>query len=917
MKKLLFTLLIAATASVEISKAQEVMPPEPAPVEELRGYDWHFLSKKLGNPWSSLTDTQIMYRVSRAYLLQSRIIQAQAVGDTRSLEHYMDQAMDELVVLSDQPGFVSQPQFRELYRTIVHEHEEYFGADLDEFPEYRSILARRSTMFGSQAQREITKDEISILSEVTPTATTEYTARIQAVSRAGTTQEPINPRGYDRYALSQDCGNPRSSLTEDQITCRVSRAYRLQARSIRAQADGDLYSAERYMNQVMDELVVLSKQSDFVSQTQFRELYRTIVYEHETGPDTRMNEPQEYGEIYAFRDAMFGAQSRIVAPMATATSLPRVKPVATTIPMTQNKLVEDRIAWWLEEDRRDVVIRWLGRADAYFPMIEQIFAEEGVPDELKYLAGVESGLRTRIQSPAKAVGMWQFIASTGRAMGLRIDEYVDERMDPVKATRAAARHLKQLYGYYGGDWQVALSGYNCSPKCVLKAISRAGGKRKNPPSYWQIRRHLPPETQKYIPKFISLALIMSNPAKFGLPAVSNGPEFTYDEVTVSGMLKLETIARMVGTTTRHIQELNPELRRGILPPDRTPYTLRIPANTFAKFADAFEQLPDEEKAMPGEHRVRRGENLGRIARRYGVTVRAIQNANGLGNRTRIHPNDRLVIPGMSGRGVAKLEGTSARLVAWGKRATRPIAFDSKMAEAARRTPVKLASNTRTRPAENNSSSNQTTQNSGSPGSTQSSIIHTVRRGDTLSELATEFGTTVSAIQQANGLRGTRISRGQRLKIPSGRITHTVRRGENLGILAKRYGTTVQNIRSVNNLRSNTIYPGQKLLIGGTSAYATTHTVRRGENLGLIARRYGTSVRQIMNANNLRSSRIYPGQKLTIGGGDANARIVHTVKRGENLTRIAQRYGTTVRSIRNINNLRSSRIYPGQRLSINP
>lgn len=193
----------------------------------------------------------------------------------------------------------------------------------------------------------------------------------------------------------------------------------------------------------------------------------------------------------------------------------------------------------------------------------------------------------------------------------------------------------------------------------------------------------------------------------------------------------------------------------------------------------------------------------------------------------------------------------------------------------------------------------------------------MRRGDTLSELATEFGTTVSAIQQANGLRGTRISRGQRLKIPSGRITHTVRRGENLGILAKRYGTTVQNIRSVNNLRSNTIYPGQKLLIGGTSAYATTHTVRRGENLGLIARRYGTSVRQIMNANNLRSSRIYPGQKLTIGGGDANARIVHTVKRGENLTRIAQRYGTTVRSIRNINNLRSSRIYPGQRLSINP
>ncbi len=917
MKKLLLILLVAVTASAETSKAQDLMPPEPAPVEDLRGYDWHFFAQKLGNPWTSLTDNQIMYRVSRAYLLQSRIIQAQAVGDKRSFEHYMDQAMDELVVLSDQSGFVSQPQFRELYRTIVHEYEEYFGADLDAFPEYRSILARRSAMFGARAQTEITNDEITRLSEITPAATTERTTRVQVVDRSGTTQKSIVPRGYDRYALSQDCGDPRGSLTEGQIMCRVSRAYRLQSRTIRAQADWDRYSAERYMNQVMDELAVLSNQSDFVRQPQFRELYRTIVHEHETSSDTSTDEPQEYGAIYALRNAMFEGQFRMEASMSAAVNLPKIKPVATTIPMTQNEFVEDAVAW-LMKNRRETIIRWLDRPDTYFPMIEQILAEEGVPDELKYLAVVESGLNPRIRSRASAVGMWQFIASTGRAMGLRIDEYVDERMDPVKATRAAARHLNQLYEYYGRDWQVALSGYNCSPRCVLRAISRAGGTRKNPPSYWQIRRHLPSETQRYIPMFIAYALIMSNPAEFGLPAVSNGPEFTYDEVKVSGMLRLETIASMVGTTTEHIQELNPELRRGILPPDRTPYTLRIPVNTFSRFADAFEQLPDEEKAMPGEHRVRRGENLGRIARRYGVTVRAIQNANGLGNRTRIHPDDRLVIPGISGRGVATLEGNNARLVAWGKRANRPIAFDGKMAEAVRRTPVKLASNTRTRPTENNSSSNQTTQtqNASSPESTQSNVTHTVRRGDTLSQLAANYGTTVSAIQQANGLRGTRIGRGQRLNIPSGGgTTHTVKWGENLGMLAKRYSTTVQNIRSANNLRSSTIYPGQKLLIGGSSAQATTHTVKRGENLGMIAERYGTTVQNIRNANNLRSNTIYPGQKLSIGG--TNVRRVHTVERGDNLTRIAERYNTTVRNIRDINNLRSSRIYPGQRLSIDP
>ncbi|MDE2826449.1 MAG: hypothetical protein OXL40_03945, partial [Bacteroidota bacterium] len=374
MKKLLFILLIAATASVETSKAQELMPPEPAPVEDLRGYDWHFISQKVGYPWSQLTDTQIMYRVSRAYLLQSRIIQAQAVGNTRSLEDYMAEAMNELVVLSDQPGFVSQPQFRELYRTIVHEHEEYYGADLDKFPEYRSVLARRSTMFGTRPPREITEDEITILSEVTPPATTKYPARTQVVNRVSTTQEPVIPRGFDQYALSQDCGNPRSSLTVDQITCRVSRAYRLQSRTIRSLADGDLYSAERYMNQVMNDLLVLSNQSDFVVQPQFRELYRTIVHEHETGPDTGLNEPQEYRGIYALRDVMFEGQPRMEAPMVARVGLPRVKPVATTIPMTQNQFVEGSVAW-LMEDRRDMLIRMLDLADTYFPMIEQVFAE--------------------------------------------------------------------------------------------------------------------------------------------------------------------------------------------------------------------------------------------------------------------------------------------------------------------------------------------------------------------------------------------------------------------------------------------------------------------------------------------------------------------------------------------------------------
>ncbi|MCY3629833.1 MAG: LysM peptidoglycan-binding domain-containing protein [Rhodothermaceae bacterium] len=615
-------------------------------------------------------------------------------------------------------------------------------------------------------------------------------------------------RGYDRYSMVEDYGDPRDELTERQIMNRISRAYLLQSRIIKAQTNGDWRSAEYYLDQAMSEVSVLADQSSLANEPQFRELFRTIVTEHEAYFGTDPAERQEYGSIFALRSAMFDVQALVENPTAEATGLPKIEPVVTAVPMPQNRAVENSIQWLLA-NRRETVIRWMNRSDTYFPMIEQIFKEEGVPEELKYLAVGESGLNPRARSSASAVGMWQFMAPTGRAMGLRIDSYVDERMDPVKSTRAAARHLKELYEYYASDWHLALAGYNCSPRCIRRAISRGGGTLQNPPSYWAISRYLPRQTSGYVPQFIAFALIMSNPSEFGLPATSNGPEFAYDEIKVSGVLSLETIATMVGTTTDHIESLNPELRRGTLPPDRSPYTLRIPINTFARFADAFEQLPEKEKTMPGEHRVRRGDNLGKIARRYGTTVKAIQNANRL-RTTVIHPGQMLVVPGLAGTIVAKLESTGARSVGWGSRTNKPIVFDQKVAENARQTTVTVANTSTTRSP---NTSDQATNSSNSSSENRPNQVHRVRRGDTLSELANQYGTTVRAIQQANGLRNTRIKRGQRLQIPQGgRTIHTVRRGENLTKIAQHYGTTVQSIKTNNNLRSNTIHPGQKLSI---------------------------------------------------------------------------------------------------------
>ena len=662
-------------------------------------------------------------------------------------------------------------------------------------------------------------------------------------------------RGFDRYLVAEDLGDLGSRLTEEQLTRRMSRLYWYQSRILRAQVNGDYASAEEFLDRAMSEVDALAGQEGITGLARYKELFRTIVTEHDQYFGENYQAMQrEYGDVFELRAEMFDFTATIENPTAKATELPEFAPVATTVAMTQNKAVEGSIQWLLT-NRRDMILRFMQKADTYFPMIEQIFKEEGVPDELKYLAVGESGLNPRAISSASAVGMWQFMKATGAAYGLEVTDYVDERMDPIKATRASAKHLKDLYKMYGGNWHIALAGYNCSPRCIKRAISRAGGTMANPPSFWEIRPYLPRQTQGYIPQYIAFSLIMSNPTAFGLPARSDGPEYAYDVVPVTGMLTLETVAEMTGTTKDAIQQLNPELRRDALPPSVEPYPLRIPLNTFARFADAFERLPDEKKRPPATHLVRRGDNLGKISKRYGTTVQTLMRTNGLRGSV-IHPGQRLTVPGAARRGVAKLSGEGVESVQWGPRVRRPIDFNREVAATVTRTtPVRLASNT-----SRSSSASNASARSSSTSTSSGTISHRVRPGDTLGKLASRYGTTIGAIQRANGLRGTTIRTGQRLNIPQSVKVHVVQRGENLTEIASRYGVSVRAIQSENGLRSTVIRPGQRLNI---SQSAKVHTVKRGENLTGIASRYGTTVSSIKSVNNLRSSRIYPGQKLRI------------------------------------------------------
>jgi len=682
-------------------------------------------------------------------------------------------------------------------------------------------------------------------------------------------------RGYSDYLGEEaDLGSPADTLTEAQILRRLSRLYQHQADILTAQADGDVEHTEGLLDLAMIEVGVLMQQEGITERPRFRELYRTIVTEYERYygvSDTALYMP--HGSVYELRADIFAAMDEVEEPLLEDVTLPPLPPMITAVPMTQNRIVEQTINYFLQK-KQDVLERWMARADTYFPMIEQIFREEGVPDELKYLAMVESGLNPRARSWARAVGMWQFINATGSAYGLQVNSWVDERMDPEKSTRAAARHLKDLYAMYGNNWHVALAGYNCSPRCIKRAISRAGGTMDNPPSYWEMYPYLPRETRGYVPQFIAFALIMSNPSAFGLTDVPPGPRYAYDYVPVEGMLSLDDVARMVGTDEATIKALNPELRRETLPPSRSAYMLRVPYGSYAQFAAAFENLPDNAKRPVGEYVVRRGDSLGKIATQHGVSVEALRSSNDLRGST-IHPGQRLVVPVAGYSGTVSLADARPISVEYHTRTIRPIQPEGTLAVNTQPTPIvrtaEVATTPRSTATTPSSGPSQPETSSAASSQNETRVVYQVRRGDSLSKIAEKYGVGVSDIQGWNNLRSTRIKSGQRLTIyPTDKaqpesLVYTVRRGDNLTEIGKKYNVSVGSIKQWNSLRNSRITIGQRLTIhpGQTAPRYTVYKVRRGDSLGKIATKYGKSVSKLKEWNSLRSNTIHPGQRLKI------------------------------------------------------
>jgi membrane-bound lytic murein transglycosylase D len=421
------------------------------------------------------------------------------------------------------------------------------------------------------------------------------------------------------------------------------------------------------------------------------------------------------------------------------------------IPLEINAYVEREIARFTGPERQ-FFLESYRRAGRYRPMIVRKLRQAGLPEELSWLPLVESGFKDRALSRARALGMWQFISSTGSRYGLDRSHWIDERMDPDKSTDAAIQYLTDLHGMFG-NWTLALAGYNCGEHRVMRLIRRQENGHLD--RFWDLYNGLPSETARYVPRFLATLVLVSDPEKYGLELPEPDPAVDFETITVDRHLRLTDLDGALGLERNTFVALNPELRRETTPGES--YTLRVPATVASEFDEKLAALPAY--APPPEltfarHSVRRGDTLSTIARRYGTTVSTIMRANHLRSRNRIREGQRLKIP---------QRGGSAPMVA--------ASFGG------------------------------------------SSLTHTVRQGDSLWKLASRYSTTVDRIKRDNRLRGDQLSVGQRLEIHTGSAagssSYTVRPGDTIGRIASAQNVPVDRLLRANGLsRASTIYPGQ-------------------------------------------------------------------------------------------------------------
>jgi membrane-bound lytic murein transglycosylase D len=457
-----------------------------------------------------------------------------------------------------------------------------------------------------------------------------------------------------------------------------------------------------------------------------------------------------------------------VDPNIKAKAEAEIKTTKSDLPLVLNDQVAMFINYFSSPRGKATLEHAWARSGRYRDMVSQILKEEGVPQDLIYLAQAESGFQPLAFSRAGARGMWQFMAASGELYGLQRSWWVDDRQDPEKATRAAARHLKDLYHQFG-DWYLAMAAYNSGASTVQHAVERTGYA-----DFWELYRRgvLPQETRNYVPIILAETIMAKNPEQYGLQRVAPDPAPQMDQVTINYPVDLRLVAECVDTSVNTLQELNPSLLRMTTPKDQS-FTLNLPAGSHEKYQNAMAAIPPDMRTWWRYHHVEYGDTLASIAHKYHTSSASIAEANGLtGDDVKV--GSKLIIPVAPGR-------SSAETASYSRHATRyrvrkgdtlySIADDFAVpvdklrkwnhlrgtAVAQGRTlfiykPVAetgsegLSSDSGTAPVE---SAKRSKSGSKSSRSSAAAKYHKVKKGETLSSIAESNHTSVAALKRDN------------------------------------------------------------------------------------------------------------------------------------------------------------------------
>lgn len=660
---------------------------------------------------------------------------------------------------------------------------------------------------------------------VTPESSEQTITKPQKTSRK---QTNYSPSGAWSYYGNVDVDDSASAV-DDEIWRQMDLAQEYHAMGVIANREGSWEEAQYYFEKGIKVLAALDIESDSLEtpeSVQYTVILEDIVADYRVTLRSLGHLEDDVSasiiiERFGDIENNLGRDTIVVYGKVE-------KKITYDLPIVMNDRVKKSIIYY-QTVARDAFMKFLVRSHRYKKMMIEIIDSYGLPHDLVYLSMVESGYNPRAYSWARASGLWQFISSTGRHYKLNRSWWYDERRDPIKSTHAACQFLGDLYKQFG-CWELAMAAYNGGPGRVSRTI-----KKQKTIDFWKMR--LKRQTMDYVPLIMAATIIAKDPSKYGFNDIEFEPEITWDVIDIDKCLELSVVAKAVGCKVSEIKDLNPELLRKYTPPNTKSYSLKIPKGTKTKFLAAYDDLPSPKETSWVRHDIRGGETISTIAARYGVSQYAILEANNLSRRSTIYAGKQLIVP---------------------------VPMDRNYSSSSRK-----------------SSREYSAKNS----------IYSVRSGDTMWDIARAFGTSVEAIRGINYIeRGSRIYVGQKLKIPTNakklgssnyaskssenKVTssgskndHKVRKGDTLWDIARIYGTTTSAIRRLNGLgRSSRIYPGQVLAVNsnGSGSNYVIHKVKRGESLGLIAKKYRTTINSIINSNNiLNPDHLKVGDKIKI------------------------------------------------------